>query len=120
LNAILPGELVKIAVADSLNKSWSMPKFLPSIYSQKARNPITKTTKAQRRAIPRAVRLPCHLVCDSHSDKPIKIKPIAVFAFIVTKLGEMLFRTGISRIQPSNTTEPLRNIQMLNWKALEN
>ena len=66
----------------------------------------------------RIVRLPCRFVCDSHSDKPIKIKQSAVFAFIATKSGKMLFRAGISRIQPINTTEPLRNIQMLNTSEM--
>jgi hypothetical protein len=42
----------------------------------------------------------------SHSATPLKMKQIAVFAFIETQIGKMLFSTAISKVQPISTMPP--------------
>ncbi len=110
LTAIRPGADVATAVTDSWNISWSIPRSLLKPYSSNVNNPMSRTTAAQHwiRWIDRRVGL-----CNCHKEAPLRIKPIAVFAFMVTHIGNMLFNAAISNIQPTITTKPINVTRIL-------
>src|SRR3990172_1196324 len=101
-----------------------MPRFQPERYSISVSIPARATNTAHRCAIwrvhlPPLPHSPCgspsggELVCSSHSDTPIRAKAAAVFAFIVTSPGRMLFNNVTLNIQPISTATPTARTSML-------
>ena len=110
--AIRPGFDVPTVPAGSGNSHWSKPGFQLIKYSASVSRPIKPVNQRQppaRRSRWVWSRAPNHVAGSSASCSamPIRMKASAVFGFIDTQVGRMLFKAGISSAQPIRTATPV-------------
>ena len=95
-----------MGVFKSTNKSWSMPKFIPVMYSPRVNNPSKVATPANI-----CVQKTCtgcgFSAVLNQSAAPENINAMAVLAFIVVKPVKMLLRASIPRNHPNTATQPM-------------
>ena len=110
--AMRPGKIVNKAGAVSVKNKLSMPKLKPEKYSKIVIAPISMAATAL--PYPK-YRVQCFNLfsCKNHKAVPKKIKPIAVFGFMVTKLAETLFKTAKLNSQPIKTKTPIKKTALL-------